>query len=72
MILIINGYIKGSMAEISEYGLFRLVNYVVRSYNGSNYILTDGLNDFYDSACKKLELSQEADLLERCKKYVKK
>jgi len=34
-------------------------------------IFNRGLNDFM-TACKKLEYPQEADLLERCKKYVKK
>ena len=68
-ILIINGIHKGEIWQISEYGLFRLVKCGFLQW--FKLYLTDGLNDFM-TACKKLEYPQEADLLERCKKYVKK
>ena len=68
-ILIINGVRKGEMWEISEYGIFRLAKCGFMRW--LELFLTDGLNDFM-AECKKIEYPQEEDLLERCRKFVKK
>ncbi|MDE7201986.1 MAG: SMI1/KNR4 family protein [Lachnospiraceae bacterium] len=68
-ILVINGTRKGEIWEISEYGVFRLVKCGFLRW--LELYLTDGLDNFM-AECKKIEYPQEADLLERCKKFVKK
>lgn len=68
-ILIINGICKGEIWEISEYGVFRLVKCGFLQW--LKLYLIDGLDDFM-AECKKIEYPQEADLIERCKKFIKK
>ena len=68
-ILIVSGIRKGEVWEISEYGMFRLVKCGFLRW--LKLYLTNGLDNFM-AECKKTEYPQEADLLERCKKFVKK
>ncbi len=68
-ILIIKGTCRGEIWEISEYGAFRLIQCDFLRW--IELLLTNGLNDFM-LECKKIEYPQESDLLEGCKKFIKK
>ncbi len=68
-ILIIKGTCRGEIWEISEYGAFRLIQCDFLQW--IELLLTNGLNDFM-LACKKIEYPEETDLLEGCKKFIKK
>ena len=67
--LIIKGTCRGEIWEISEYGAFRLIKCDFLQW--IKLLLTNGLDDFM-LACKKIEYPQESDLLEGCKKFIKK
>lgn len=68
-ILIINGTCKGEIWKISEYGTFRLAK--CGFVRWLELFLTNGLDDFM-AECRKAEYPQEADLVERCRKFIKK